>query len=484
MEALSVGRCDWRLNAELSASRGTAKQPYVFRCERCGFITSPTANNDPARIRGRGCRWHSPKVSGFILSDPCWCKGAGDVVQKAIELATRPLPFRGRLLKAAGWIVDRIEAFITKRELAKQPPSESKCGGCEERRVSLNERYPLVWLRRKICPPLIYASEERGDPIEVCLAFAHGFGDAVQFTAVLRHLAKYRPHWRVAIYCKAGSHTLFKDQVTRVGVMDREGLGMVYREDFAMSYGVRWFEPEETFSDSPATKVERCLREEFGIVPDPGLWNYHVNYGAEEYAAATSALEEIADRGPDGRFPVVALHYQGNSFRESKNQDEGLFRDLVDQLKAAGRVPLILDWEEGFRSGILRDRTRGVKCFGQNHPLWKGLGIGDGGNLAAVLAQLELVVGIDSGPEHLASAVGVPTVVVWGKMTHPVNYFSPANNVLHIVRRDQAKYIRGDVETGDRFFRQHYRFHELTKHLRIALPEIVEAQLPAKEVPC
>ena len=451
----------------------------MFRCERCGFITLPMMNSDPRKIRGRRCRWFDPKVPGFQVTDPCWCQGLGDVVGVILDYATRWLPRREAFIRWCSARLDKIEEGLNLREKRKIV-ADGACEGCTRRRLSLNSRYPLVWLRKRICPPIVHRKEEM-EPIPVCFVFPHGFGDAVQFTAVLQHLRKYRPNWRPSIYCKAGAHSLFQGQVEAIGIMDRDNMGKVYQEDYALVHTVRWLEPEATYSDSPSTKVEKCLREEFGITPEPELWDYRVNLSRGDELAAFRALESIAERRDDGRFRVVAIHYQGNSFRESKNLDENVIRELVPVIREAGYVPLILDFEPGYRSSLLQERMRGVKCFGHDHHLWKGLGVGDGSALYSMLRQVALVVGIDSGPEHLAAATDTPTIVIWGRHTHPINYFSPARNVLHVVRKDQHKYIRGDIQTGKRFFDENYRQHVLATNARIAVKDLVATEL-AKDV--
>ena len=465
-----MATCPMVCDDSLSAERGNPGRPYVYRCPKCGFVTAPTSFADPARVR-RNCKWFDPAKPGFTVADPCWCKGLGDVLTFVIR---RAMP--ERLATSCGRLIDRLETWLTGREQERHA-NDGGCGGCQKRRVTLNTKFPLLRLRRKICPPQVTLAEAQGDPIPVCFSFAHGFGDAVQFTAVLRHLQKHRPLWRMSIYCKAGAHSLFDGLVERVGVIDRPDMPQVYRDDFALVHPVRWLEPVETFNDSPATKVERCLREEFGITPEPELLRYTVRTGQAEQALARRSLAEISERRADGRFKVVAIHYQGNSWRTSKNLDEAIVRDVICRVRAAGYTPLIVDFEPGYRSSILKENTRGVKCFGHDHPLWKGLGVGDGRAMLALLEQVSLIVGIDSGPEHLAAATNTPTLVVWGKRSHPVNYFCPAPNVTHVVRRDQGKHIFGDRETGERYFAANYRYHELDKHLRLALPELVEQEL-------
>src|SRR6516225_911916 len=43
----------------------------------------------------------------------------------------------------------------------------------------------------------------------VLIRFAHGLGDAVQFTAVLRHIQKHRPEWEVDVTSLRGKHSAF-----------------------------------------------------------------------------------------------------------------------------------------------------------------------------------------------------------------------------------------------------------------------------------
>ncbi len=55
-------------------------------------------------------------------------------------------------------------------------------------------------------------------------------------------------------------------------------------------------------------------------------------------------------------------------------------------------------------------------------------------DLAAVIQRLDLFISVDSGPCHMAAAVGTPLVVLWGpgrlEQTRPVSSFTP----IHIVR--------------------------------------------------
>jgi ADP-heptose:LPS heptosyltransferase len=57
--------------------------------------------------------------------------------------------------------------------------------------------------------------------------------------------------------------------------------------------------------------------------------------------------------------------------------------------------------------------------------------------LAAVIKKLDLLISVDSGPCHMAAALGTPLVVLWGpgrlEQTRPVSSFTPIRIVRHPV---------------------------------------------------
>ena len=312
--------------------------------------------------------------------------------------------------------------------------------------------------------------------------FPHGLGDAVQFTAVLRHVRAIHPELTIDIRSKVGAHTAFRGLARRTFTYNVPGADQPILRDYADIRQVSFSEPEETFSDSPGTKVERCLKEMLGVRPTPELNYYSVEPYDCEKQEAERYLESITTKaqGTQGihpRFPVVLLHYQGNSARSWKNIEEDIARDCIQAVLDAGHVPVVLDFETPYRSKWA-GAIDGLEMLGAGHPMWGATGTGDAAQLAALIERCALVVGIDSGPEHIAAATDTPTIVVW-KQLHPVNYFCPADNVTHVVCPDHEKYIRGDRATGDRYFRDHYRYHFCYRHLRYELPELVSERLKA-----
>jgi ADP-heptose:LPS heptosyltransferase len=59
------------------------------------------------------------------------------------------------------------------------------------------------------------------------------------------------------------------------------------------------------------------------------------------------------------------------------------------------------------------------------------------GELAAVLRRLRLLVAVDSGPAHMAAALGTPLVVLWGpailEQVRPISSTTPIRIVRHRV---------------------------------------------------
>jgi Glycosyltransferase family 9 (heptosyltransferase) len=327
--------------------------------------------------------------------------------------------------------------------------------------------------------------------MNVLINFRHGLGDAVELTIVLIHLKKYRPNWNVDVAALVGKHTAYRGLCRNVYVLDREFPPCC---EYGQRFTLDWHECHTVYPDSPSSKAARCLREEFGIVPDPDLCRYTIHVGdeARELAraylagvcAARARVAELAtvreacevdspksgDFGYGDRYPVVLIHSEGNTSPEMKNLPTEIIRRLCDDIIAAGFVPVILDWD--YRTP-LADGVR-IHCPDQRAELWHRTGTGDAETLAALIEQATLLVGVDSGPLHVAGATTTPTLGVWTRH-HPLHYFAHADNVTHLVPRNHGELLRGDRAAGEAYFGGHYRFEaydDLEVHL-VVFPEIL-----------
>lgn len=127
---------------------------------------------------------------------------------------------------------------------------------------------------------------------------------------------------------------------------------------------------------------------------------YHIGFPAAGRHGAW-ARELLGRRGESGFAGIVAAaKYSSKAWPEEKFTE--LCRLLLDGM---GLTPVIL-WgpgEEETATRIARSDSRIL--------LPPATGIG---RLGALIAEMEVVVGIDSGPKHLAVLSGVPTVTLFG----------------------------------------------------------------------
>ncbi len=318
------------------------------------------------------------------------------------------------------------------------------------------------------------SAEEASAPVRprrVLLEFRHGLGDAVQFTALLRHLRHYHPDWEMDVAVERGKETAYRGLCRRVVLLDEEPLD-VAAYDRVERLG--WHECRVPDGRWPNTKVTRCLQEVFQLTPLPDLCRYTIAVSDEAREAAREYLAAIAGAPrSDGRYRAVLLHYQGNTSGDRKDLPHDVVRRTCEIIREHGHVPVILDWDQ--RSPLPDQQT--IFCPAAGHPLWKGLGTGDAERLAALIDVAALMIGIDSGPLHVAGATSTPTIGVWTEH-HPLNFFDLAGNVVHLVPREHAARIGQPAAL--RYFERAYR-HELYDDLATALPAFVARQFTPAE---
>ena len=409
--------------------------------------------------------------------------------------------------------------------------------------------------------------------VPVLIDFRHGLGDAVQLTTVLLHLRHYHPDWQIDVAAGIGKLPRVGNRAQGTGnsensecgtrnadtpipnsefptpnpqaptpplyhrllVRDREAIDRAaYKHVFELS----WDECPTCYADTPSTKAEHCLRSVFNLEPIRELCRYEISVGADARAAAKSYLESLCGPGAarDGRYPVMLLHYQGNTSTDQKDLSHELARKVCDVVLDAGYFPVILDWDK--RSPLPGEKGTGTFCRngpeGASHktypspfpdgarihnphadsPLWGGIGTGDCEVLAALIAQSALFIGVDSGPLHVAGAtIGqreqgtgnsdnsdfgrrnaesripnsafpipnsptqspTPVLAVWTGH-HPLHYFALADHVTHLVPDGHESRLRGNRHAGQEFFNRHYR-HRVYQQLDEALPALVQELL-------
>ncbi len=309
-----------------------------------------------------------------------------------------------------------------------------------------------------------------GDVTRVLIKFRHGLGDAVQLTTVLQHLQHYHGDWEIDVAALVGKHSAFHGLARRVCRLDGDAPPPA---QYTRVYDLEWLECPTCFDSWPSTKAERCLLEVFGLTPLAELCRYQISIRPQAMGLARRYLERTVKvlPGEGGRYPVVLIHYEGNTSAEQKNLTTELAQNLCEEIIASGAVPVILDWDQ---------RSRWVDGKRIHNPdalaeLWGGTGTGDAEALAALAEVSALVVGIDSGPLHVAAATSTPTIGVWTGH-HPLHYIGHADNVTHLVPEDHQRLLRGDAEAGAAYFHRHYCY-QTYGDLRQSLLELARERL-------
>jgi asparagine synthase (glutamine-hydrolysing) len=152
-------------------------------------------------------------------------------------------------------------------------------------------------------------------------------------------------------------------------------------------------------------RLARCLSSLGRIdLSDPAFWDLRL--GAGEIAVAERALGGMNER------PFIAINLGGKV--ESKNWGDAnwaiLLERMVDKYQHLGLVFFGSsdEWERAERmTGTRRDAV--LNLCGMLTPR----------QTAAALGQAALFIGHDSGPMHLAAAVNVPCVCVFGNYNQP-----------------------------------------------------------------
>lgn len=259
-------------------------------------------------------------------------------------------------------------------------------------------------------------------PLNVLISLhrGYGLGDAVQMSAVLRHVAKYRPHWRVDYQAEEGKH-----QVGRGIVTNTFAYGKPYPSaHYDAEVEILLFDTWANWGDRPNTRVSSCLHERFGLPWDAECGRYVVNVREESALAARTLL--YSGRLLWGQFisdhkSIVAVHYKGISSPEKKNLTRAQASGVCEAVVDLGYTPVVLDWQ--CRCDIPYRKLRVPEAWGADAEM-----------VCAVISQCAAFVGIDSGPSKCASTTDTPALVVWTGH-HPAPFHDPAPNTTHLVPR-------------------------------------------------
>ena len=246
----------------------------------------------------------------------------------------------------------------------------------------------------------------------VSLHKGYGIGDAVQVSAVLRHLKKYRSNWSVDFQAEIGKSCIGRDLTD-----NQFAFGDPYpSRHYDAEAEILLFDTWANWGDRPNTRVSSCLHERFNLGWDSDCGRYHVTIRKESADAAKTLLHSGKK---DAYNKIVAVHYEGVSSPTKKNLTHAQADEICKEIIRLGYEPLILDWLA--KSPLIHRRLRSPKHWGMDIEM-----------ICAVIDQCCAFVGIDSGPSKCASATNTPALVTWTGH-HPAPFHDPAPNTTHLV---------------------------------------------------
>jgi ADP-heptose:LPS heptosyltransferase len=160
-------------------------------------------------------------------------------------------------------------------------------------------------------------------------------------------------------------------------------------------------------------------------------WTMRLHLTAEELGRA----DEVAQ----GRRPLVGLHVGYGPPHRKQNQEQRLRGWSLENFGRVGRwlaqrgATLVL-------TGAREDRVtvERLKAMLPSDAVLDVAGRTGVRQMAALVAKMDLLVSIDSGPAHVAAALGTPLVALWGpgifEQTRPISTAGPVT----ILREDVA----------------------------------------------
>lgn len=227
-------------------------------------------------------------------------------------------------------------------------------------------------------------------------------------SAVLRHLAKHHPTWRIDYQAEAGKHC-----VGRGIVVNTFAFGEPYPHDhYDLWFELLLYDTWANWSDRPNTRVSSVLHEIFQLGWDAECGRYQVQVSDSSAKAARTLL---------GSDKCVAVHYMGDSSQDRKNLSHDQAAAICKLIERRGYVPVILDWRCSCPI-IDYHKLRSPSSWGMDAEM-----------ICAVISQCRAFIGIDSGPSKCASTTDAPALVTWTGH-NPIPFHDPAPNTTHLVR--------------------------------------------------
>lgn len=237
----------------------------------------------------------------------------------------------------------------------------------------------------------------------------YGLGDAAQMSAVLRHVAKYRPNWAVDYRAEEGRHQVGRGIVANTFANNHPNPTLRYDAEVQIVLYSTW----NGWRDRPNTLTSDVLHRHFDLPWDRECGRQRINVSENAELRIKMTYGKLLERS-------VAVHYEGTTSQDRKNLTCEQADRICCHIDGLGYTPLLLDWQ--YRCLLPRHhKLRAPSSWGNDAEM-----------VCGVISQCRAFVGIDSGPSKCASATNTPSLVVWTGH-HPAQFHDPSPNTTHLV---------------------------------------------------
>ena len=288
-------------------------------------------------------------------------------------------------------------------------------------------------------------------------------GDVVLTTPLLRELKRAHPEAALTVATTPLGRSVLEGHphVDAIVIFDKKGKDRGVRGLARIASGLRAARFDLAIAAQRSFRTGLLLRatgaaRRIGFAGAAGRWAYTATVPWEPSRHAV--LRYLALAGPAGGdperadpTPVLAVPDAARERVRSKLRDAGIGEEARIVALAPGSVWGTKRWTpEGFAAVAVRARDLGrapvlvgspdeaplcrevARLAGGDVPVLAGsLGVPD---LVALLARAEALVSNDSGPGHVASAVGTPVVAVFGPTVPAFGYtpWGQANRIVEL----------------------------------------------------
>lgn len=262
------------------------------------------------------------------------------------------------------------------------------------------------------------------------IRFDHGLGDCVYFGRVCRILRKFGV--KIIVDCNSDKTLIFKACGVEAGanlngikheLPHPNGFGDVGVEDWVGSKfvhgGLVWPMPDIGLNTV-------------------GLWNELCNDSVSGYEIIGESVKSGVNRFIRGlRRPIVAVHFCGNTWQDRKSLPVELCFDIVRGLLAAecSVIGLDLDGREPLVGNEFCRGINGYPKLGSSGIDW----------LFGLLNEVDLLIGIDSGPFHLGGLINVKRLGIFYSMV-PMHVCLPCDRSLFVVPKSSNWWWRNKID--------------------------------------